>query len=284
MSIKRVRIAPILILCLLVVFVWFTWQKSVLIQEHDRINIIIYGQETQFFSIGLKDDINYTALLAPDMKVRIPGGYGEYRVGAVGKLTALEKNPEIIKKTFSYATSSFVSLYFYPETTSVYYGEDNLTKNDIRLPTFGEIMSLKTNGSLFDKMYILYFFSKKGETFKRLTPLQAEDFLKRYKGYFYYEPYRSERKTVQVLYERQYKVAIGLSNILGGTGINVSDITKREDNIKQSCRVIEKNTPHSKTAVGIANFFQCDLGTGSTDIYDIIIQLNSLETIWEIDS
>jgi len=280
---KSLRIAPILLAALLIFFVFFTWQKSVLIGKSDRINIVVYDAETQYFSIGLTDGIHYAAYLTPDMKVHVPGGYGEYRVGAVGKLTNLEEDPDIIRRTFSHATGSFVTLYFYPDSDEIYYGSEEPEEPSSRRPSFGRIMSMKTNGSLFDKFYISYFFSKKGESFKQIAPLSSEDFKKKYQGYFYYQPYRSEHKTIQIIYNNRFSVALAVSGMLEGTGINVSDITKSDHEEDSSCTLIEESSEHSKTALSIAEFFDCNLQEGETDIYDIIMKLGAVEKDWEVE-
>src|SRR3990167_5657241 len=94
-----------------------------------------------FYSLDQKN-INYLLFFSNSVKVIVPGGYGEYKVGAVGKLVSLEKNPEIIRKTFSAVTATLVDLYFYPKKTTIYH-QDNFNSNEI--PTIKEIFLTNSN-------------------------------------------------------------------------------------------------------------------------------------------
>src|SRR5689334_15962905 len=94
----------LLILILFIGYLGFRYIGSALtIFKKDRVNIVVYGQNTAFYSIGLSDAGNYIVPFYPDLKIELPGGYGMYRVGAIGKLVELEKKPDILRRSFSQA-------------------------------------------------------------------------------------------------------------------------------------------------------------------------------------
>ena len=251
--------------------------------EQNRINIILYNSEPLFLSIGLDDGVDYYTYFDPDEKIQIPGGYGEYRIGAVGKLSSLQKDPDIFRKSFSSATSSFITLYLYSNEGKIYYGKLSEDKQ-LDKPTLGEFMAMQSNGSIMDKIYLYYLLSKRGDSLRQLKFSEADEFAKRYKGYFYSQPIRSERKIVQIQYSDKYRSASAISRILAGQGVNVSDISQMTFDNEKNCLIREKKgfEKHSESAIKIADFFHCDLQFGPTDLYDIIIILGKLEKSWEI--
>ena len=89
-----------------------SFRQSLFIKSRDRVNVLFYNRQVNLFSIGKDDNINYLVQFYPDIKVPVPGGYGIYRIGALGKMVLLEKKPELLKKTFAGVTSSFIDIYF----------------------------------------------------------------------------------------------------------------------------------------------------------------------------
>ena len=73
----------------IVIFKQYT--SSLFSQKKDRVNIVFYGKNTVYYSLGKYDGVHYFISFYPDVKVKVPGGYGNYRVGGLGKLVELEK-------------------------------------------------------------------------------------------------------------------------------------------------------------------------------------------------
>src|SRR3989344_7470536 len=87
--------------------------QSLFISRPSRLNMIFYGPTTTFYSFDALDNQNYSIVFDPEVKLDVPGGYGQYRIGSLGKLVKLEQKPDITQKTFSTTTTSFVQYYFY---------------------------------------------------------------------------------------------------------------------------------------------------------------------------
>ena len=233
------------------------------------------------FSVDLRDNINYAVSFFPDMEVRVPGGYGSYRMGALGKLVALEHKPEIFSKTFSLGTSTFIDYYFYPSSGEVYYGNDE--DSSIVFPGMSELLQMKSNAQFFDRIYLSYLFFKENQKqFKQLRSLAPQFFIKEYQGYFYHKVYREEKKNVGVVYRNRYTTAEMIGTLLEGVGIRVSDYKEAKDSEKK-CYVMEQAEQYSQTAKDISKFFHCGLKKGNTDVYDIIFSIGTLENDWEVN-
>lgn len=246
--------------------------------KKERINIVLYSANTMFYSLGIKDNLSYAVSFAADLKVRVPGGYGEYRTGALGKLIALEKKTDIIRRTFSVATSAFTDYYFIPRLNEVYYGQE-IPTDDID-PSFKDIIFTKSNANFIERIYIYTQFISRSRKFKKLP--QTADFTKTYQGYFYGQTFREERKNVQILYKYSSRTASAVGSVLEGSGIRVADMTQVQTNTL-GCAIQENSDKYSATAEFIASFFKCSLLKGKTGIYDIMFTLGDREQEWEIN-
>ena len=185
------------VLCLL--FLFFIIKAiiaSPFIKKLDRINIVVFDYNPFFYSLDQQDSIHYAVSFYPDLKIIVPRGYGQYRVGALRKLADLEKRPEIFKQAFSYATSTFVHYYFYPRDQSVYYGREKKDKTEI--PGAKEIFTYRSNAGPIERLYffIKFSFAKKAEfilidpdryskTKDNAPVFYSYDFAKEYQGFFY---------------------------------------------------------------------------------------------------
>lgn len=280
-TVKFWPIAVGLFIVLILFIAFHSIGNSLFFSKKERINVVVYSDRPMMFSIDLRDNINYAVNFYPDMEVKVPGGYGSYRIGGLGKLTALEDKPEIMSKTFSLAASTFVSYYFYPPNDSVHYGGND----DVRIifPGIDEIMNMKSNAQFFDRIYLAYLFSQENQKqYKQLRSLAGEDFVKKYQGYFYYKSYRAEKKNIQIVYANNYKTAETIGTLLEGMGIRVSDY-KNQDSHDKNCIVTEQTEVFSETAKDISEFFNCSLRKGSTDVYDIIFSIGPVERAWEVE-
>ncbi len=221
----------------------------------------------------------------------MPGGYGKYRVGALGKIIGLEKDPAILKRTFTYNSSSFVPYYFYPTSSTIYY---NPEEEGTHIPTLIDIVSSQSNASFIDKLYI---YSKFAAVAKNdFIPVDTQDFAdkqegdlifsaadfkKKFIGYFYNKTYRTERKTVQIMYTKDYNTAVAIGHILEGNGIRVVDISQKQDT-SVHCQIAEEIDADSTTARDLVLFFGCSYKKESSSLSDIVLTLGDVEKTWEI--
>lgn len=261
--------------------------SSLFLGKKDRINVLFYDKYPIVYSLGVQEQGDYKISFYPDLKLNVPGGYGEYRIGALGKLVALEKQPDILKKTFSSATSVFIDLYFYPGKQDIYFGPREKNTN-LNLQT---IFFSRSNATFLDRIFLFYHFvratpsqfselplveqiDKKGE-----SVFIPDNFAQLYQGYMYQQTYRNEKKEVQILYTKNYDGASRISKILVGNGIRVSDISST-DNAEKTCTVMESADSFSQTSKNIASFLNCDLKKKHSDLYDILIQLGRRADEW----
>lgn len=291
------RFLYILLGVFLVVYLFYKgivlFKESLFFSDNSRINVVFYGQETSFYSLDKKDARHYVMYFPADLKMQVPGGYGDYRLGSLGKLAKLDNNNEIYKRTFSIGTTSFVTYYFYQDSEEVYYGSEIPTEK--RKPTIVELLSLKSNANFFDRLYLTFaFVNKSNEDFhliayeekenKLLNDIlfQDESFIKESIGLLYQTQYRNEQKSVQIQYPSSYSVAQSIGSMLEGNGIRVSDISLDLVN-QEKCRIIENSPEASKTALDLSEFFSCDIQKGNTDVYDIVFILGDIEAEWKVE-
>jgi hypothetical protein len=267
--------------------------RSLFFQRQDRINIVVYSAKPTYYSFGIAEVGNYALSFYPDLRVQIPGGYGYYRVGALGKLVQLEKEPVILQKAFSAVTSTAVDYYFYEDSDQVYYGSKGSEQQQGQ-PELRDLFFMKSNASLIDKIYLLALLNQiKPNTVYEIdylpydqvkddTVFDSKTFLSKYIGTFYQKTYRNENLNVQIVYTNSYKTADVISSILNGNGILVGDISQQSSEEKK-CTVIEEDrNTKSKTAELITDYFGCVHKKGETGIYDILFVLGSLEKTWSM--
>jgi len=290
----KYRKLPFLLLALFLGYFFIkSINNSLFFNRRDRINFIIYGQQATFYSLGLEDKVNYLISFPADVKIKIPGGYRYYRVGALGKLVSLEKKPEIFRKAFSLATSSFLDYYFYPSNNSRIYFNDKDSAGGGNF-SWQLFLSSPSNANFFDRLFLwIQMVSKKSQHFVIIKPdtnlikgdrvFSEEDFAKTYLGYFYDKAYRIEKHNVQITYTKSYITAKAVSDLIEGNGIRVVDIAQKSEN-PGNCRVIEdKAGIFSRTAKNLAKFFDCNLEKGKTELSDIILILGKKEGEWEVN-
>ncbi len=271
------------------------FSQSLFIQKKDRINIVIYGQQSSLYSIDTNENRHYVLYFPADLKMQVPGGYGNYRVGSLGKLAKLDSNPDIYRKTFALATTAFVDYYFYEDSEVVYYGGRNIDK--VTPPAPYKFITYYSNANIFDKVFLLFTFLRINQSdftlidyrekiikAKNDVVFQDESFKKESIGLLFQKKYRAEHKSIQILYEDAYQVAAQIASLLEGNGIRVNDLSINLSK-KNECQIIEDLKPqeeHSHTAKDIATYFSCVLVKGKTDVYDIILVLGNLEKDWEV--
>lgn len=265
---------------------------SLFVHAPDRIQFVVYGQDTKLYSLGRNGDINYYVGYSPDLKVEVPNGYGSYRIGALSKLIAYEKKPELLSKAFSVATSSFVTYYFYPTKAEIYYADD--VPQTYRAPSFTELMLYKSNARFLDRVYLyLQILKTSPSSFQNLDIglltkkvqqslyLSSDAFGEEYKGFFYNRTYRAERHSVQIKYANNYDTAVAIGKILEGNGIRVVDVSEERTNQK-NCSIVTETAVGSRTVEDLRNLFHCDLKKAPVDTSDILFILGPSEKEWEL--
>jgi len=264
-------------------------KKTLFFSHKDRVNLVFYGKQTTYFSLGINTEGDYAISFPADLKMPIPGGYGQYRVGALGKLVSLEKKPELFRNTFSFATFSFINDYFYTPSDDVYYGSDET----IKLPSPKQIWEARSNAGLLDKLYLIFFFINKNmQDIHQITAdsstnsqgddmFLADDFQKRITGYLFQQSYRNEQKSVQILYANNYINADRVGKMIEGNGIRVGDISQ-DGSLVKGCIVKEDFNSPSRSGQALVQFFHCQWQRGKSDFYDILFQLGEEEKEWEV--
>lgn len=282
-----------IVLCCLVFFtiILRSLFGSAFFIKEDRINILFYSSEPIYYSFEKGGEVHYVTTFNADSRTGVPGGYGIYRIGALGKLITLEKNPELLKKTFSRITGSMIDYYFYPQTEEIYYGSHEQT----RIPTFKELFFFSSNANFFDRIYLYFQFAGKHlNNFEEIhiKKIMSGDsillsdiaFARQYLGYFYHKSLRKENKTVQILYGDSYISAKNMSRVVDGEGIRVVDIDKsiKSESLKSECIVMENTEKYfSQTAKEISQFFHCILIKGKGRVSDIVVEMGKAEKEWE---
>ncbi|MCX6732870.1 MAG: hypothetical protein NTV98_05005, partial [Candidatus Roizmanbacteria bacterium] len=81
-----------IVLCIVVILIillrlLFT---SAFFVKEDRINILFYSSEPIYYSLERGGEVHYVTTFNADSRTEVPGGYGVYRMGALGKLIKLE--------------------------------------------------------------------------------------------------------------------------------------------------------------------------------------------------
>ncbi len=284
--------SSIIFIFLIICFSYYLFKlitSSVFLKDRDKVNVVFYGEGTRFYSLDRKN-VNYLMSFSNSVKVVVPGGYGQYKVGAIGKLANLEKKPEIIGRTFSATTSTLVDLYFFQKKTLIYYDNSNLRWS----PNFKEIFLTNSNANLIDRIFLYYIFSTNNkETFQiiDLRPFESggnssnfdyNSFYKKFQGSFFQRSYRDYDINVQIMYDTSYKTAQLIGQMIEGEGIRVVDLSNQGRSLKGCLLITDKNTAMTKAYLRLADFFKCKTRIGETTVSDIILELGELEKDWAI--
>lgn len=256
--------------------------QSAFFDTRDRINLVYYQEEPVMLSFGLSDNVHYIIRFSHGDKVSVPGGYGRYLIGSLGKLADLEDNPRLVLRTFSSMSSAYVDYVVMKQSPDIYEDSGALE------PSFSQFSFIKalwsrgsfTNAGLFDKMYLTFLLSKKRENdfiVLRSTSEQNSEggvdfseksFLKKYRGFFYHQELREEARDVRILYE-SYPGAVTLSRIIEGQGIRVVDLSQAEEETPDRCRVVYRDSK-GETERYLERRFRCSAHQGETEGSDIL--------------
>lgn len=253
----------------------------------DRLNIVIYDQVPVLLSLGLSDKVNYVVTFSHEDKVYAPGGYGRYRVGALGKLAHLEQDADLVSRAFSSMISAHVDYSLVPRSSTVYEdlkgAQPDFTALTIAKHVFSDMYTF--DGGLIDKVYVLYkLASYRSSNFIQLAGTFKEDpdgdiifsekrFQKKYRGFFYHKTLRDEAKNVQIEYST-YSAGAVLSRIIEGQGIRVVDLRATEKPVK-TCEVLYQGLQKPLTVDYIAERFSCEARSGKVEGAEILIRMSA---------
>ncbi len=262
---------------------------SAFFSSRDRINVLFYSDKPIYYSLQKGGEIHYLTTFGADSRTDVPGGYGIYRIGALGKLISLEKQPDLLRRTFSRITGSMLDYYFYPASEKVYYG----SQEEVAMPHFLSIFFSSSNASFFDRIFIwMQFVGKRSTSFEQVTIKKVQNngkillsdktFQDQYIGFFYSKKLRAENRTVQILYPHSYDSAITASRIIDGEGMRVVDIDMDKKAESGPC-VVTDSAPSafSSTAQRISTFFGCRLERAQGSLSTIVVHLGEGEKDWE---
>jgi len=263
----------------------------------EQLQFVVYGSDTRVYSLGLSENIHHMMRFPANYKVEVPGGYGQYRVGALGHLVNSEDKPELLLHTFSVANAAFVQYYFYNDQgKEVFYSGSE--KEKVSPPPLLSLFQMRSNATFFDRAYIAYrsLQMKRSEIIginidevAEKDPVNGDTVLSMsklrdtYAGYLFNKTYRTERYNVQIAYTKSYKTAVRIGSILENMGIRVADISASNVKDKKGCIVRHLGIEDSQTVKDIAAFFSCDSIKADTGIHDIVLELGELERSWEIN-
>lgn len=252
--------------------------------------MVVYGAETAFYSFDRDATRHYVMYFPANLKMIVPGGYGSYPVGSLGKLVKLEQNPEIYKRTFSLVTTSFTDYYFYIDSAEVYYGD--VVKEIQKKPSVRDILFMKSNANIFDRLYLaltvlrnndddfhIIEYSKEKNAIFNDVHFQEDSFIKESIGLLYQKKFRDEQKSVQILYS-SYDIGRNIGALLEGNGIRVNDLSTNLAKEK-NCQIRIQENDTSETVMELSRYFQCPIRNGNTEVYDIIFILGDREKEWE---
>lgn len=291
----------------LIVLLWRGVRESAFFQKTDRINLLAFGVEPVIISLGLSDGVNYIARFDNSLKTYVPGGYGYYGIGSLSKLGTLERDTDLLRRTFSLMISADVDFYLYPKQGKIYHDTDFTVGFS---PTKSAIISslisrdIATNARFLDKLYLFlvlikqrkidYVSLKTGFVDKKdkESIFASDEFFKSYQGFFYKKNLRNLDTTIQIKYYDSILSARHIARILDGQGVRVSDIDVTDTESKK-CLIRFKNQEskekHFITEVAIRKVLKTDCisevgDVGSrvySDSFDIVVVLDpKTENLW----
>lgn len=289
-------IVVLFIIALIGAFVLRSYADSLFFKAPERVGVVLYGPQTYVYLLS-SNSASYRLKFSHDQKIPVPGGYGLYRVGSLGKLSTLEADPSLLSRAFSITTSSFVPYYFYPDKLDQVYDKESAGTALLTDLPLNRIFLDKSNANFLDRIYFALFFSRLGTA--HLIDLDPEiyttknefnekifdddSYLQNTAGYFYTKRFRLENATVQILYNESYETGERLGTLLDGMGIRVVDIAQNpRSNGVEPCRIVVEADLFPYTTQALSDFFGCPVERGNVEVSDILFILGNRERQWEI--
>lgn len=293
---KGMKWAGYVLLVVVGMYVLWVGGRSLLGSSYtpDRLNIVIYDEVPVLLSLGLSDKVNYVVTFSHEDNVYAPGGYGRYRVGALGKLAHLEDDAGLVSRAFSSMISAHVDHSLTPRSSRVYEDMQGARADFTALTVARHIFSQEYlfDGGIMDKVYVIFkLASHRSSDFIQLKGTFKEDpdgdiifsekrFQKKYRGFFYHKTLRDEAQNVQIEYST-YSAGTVLSRIIEGQGIRVVDLRSTDKPI-QKCEVLYQGVEKPLTADYLAERFSCRVNSGKVEGADILIRMSEdMDNQWK---
>ncbi len=286
-----------LFLYLLIKSIIFIFSGVSLISQ-DRVNVAFYNQRPFVLSFGLSDNVNYIMDVDNNIEILVPGGYERYKIGSLGKLSRLEKNPELMRTAFSSMLSTNVDFYYLPKSVEVYDRLDESAGHDFSKSAFISTIFSRahfSNTNFFDKLYLSYLLiNHRKQDFIALSPGLSPDlhgkynfseaaFAKKTKGFFFQKSFREEGAEVK-LYYQSYSAATNLSRIIEGSGIRIVDL-ESTDKLEEKCLLVvdsEQGERYRHTTNFFKKTYNCVIKEGRVQGAGIAVYLGKeVEQAWE---
>ena len=265
---KLIKLLSVVFFGFLFVSAFKIYKLTRYFSQKGRVNVLVYDSTPIFLSLNVREGVNYYANLPLDIKVKVPGGHGYFRIGSLGKLAFLEKTPGLLGRTFSLFFSTPVDFYFYKDISQIYYSNKGKV-NNLRAFEIHKLFSYSSNADLLTRIYLfLKLFDFKNSNFELLKVrkeeveedrVDLEKFHRRLQGFFYSTSLRQEDKKVKIYFSVYPFAAKNIGRILEGTGVNVIGFQRREKLDK--CEV--EAAQNSFTLEFLTRAFKCNIKINS---------------------
>lgn len=270
----------VLLVFMFAYFLYRAYTHSFYSTPFTRINISVWGNHSYVISLGKTTKQQYIFLFPNSYEVQVPGGLQGYKIGALGKLSALENDPQLFAKAMGQGSGVFVHKYLHDTNNEIYDDDtwvDKISFSEIKHDIEASIFRTG-NMSLLDRLY-LYFaiYNAKPSQTTLVRVKQDIPALLLYDKVFW-----NEKKLVQIVYAESERTAYFISKLLENTGIRVADISKNSKTASE-CVVIESSERFSQTSQFLSSYFGCVLRRGNTGLYEIQWILNRrVEDTWKL--
>lgn len=246
----------------------------------DGINVGVWGRGVSYVISFSKNTNQYHVLSYQNSDtITIPGGLQQYRVGALGKVATLERDPLLLKKAMSQMSGLLLDGVVYQNTAEIFYDDEEKKPPRVAdlVRDFRSRIGDSSDLGLLDRIYLYQKVgSMRTSNTQIFTHTKPQDLL------FFDRKFRDEKRLIQIIYQRSQNTAIFLSHLLENIGIRVADIS-REDRGEPVCTVVEDTQKHSETALYLTRYFGCDLRVADTGLYEVIFSLGTeTEQAWSL--
>lgn len=277
---KTITIGIIIVFVYIVYFLFNSLNKSLIFKTSGRYTYVIYNEKPFVISFNFTDKLHTYIELDNSEEIIVPGGYGKYRIGSLGKLAFLKKDYSIIDRAISNYISARINGSLIQNDGSIY--EDLKDDTKINKNTLKQLFLIDhiSNIPFFDRWYILsqiLIYNRSANKLEKISKNQKD-----ITGRLYDKVLRNDNKTIQIMYS-SYNSASVLARIMDGSGARVVDMLSLDSPYDYSeCEIIDSSDPVSITSQYMRDFFGCSLKRGKTQLSDIIIILNKkIEEKWD---
>ncbi len=258
-----------------------SYRRSLFGDPSARINIALWGEHSYVISLGKESRQHYILAFGNSYAVEVPGGLKNYHIGALGRLSSLEKDPKIYTKAMGQGSGVLIYRTIHAPTETVYYDDawlDSLQTSTVKSEILRRMITQPGDAGIFDRIYVIWALQSAKESQIKIVTLKENE-----PGLLLYDKtFRQEKKLVQIQYRSSQHTAYRLSRLLENTGIRIADIS-HADTTPTECVVYEPDKRPSHTAQFVSRYFGCLYESRDTGLYDTVWVLNSrVEKEWEL--